>query len=132
MHGHLVAFANLLHLLNQLAVHGMPSRIVGAVNDLPEAVVGIGPTVEPEPNNPKRYGYILTALPEISPKIGEPEMRELVAEMGLKPAQVFGVLRVAVTGQRVSPPLFESLEILGKELTLRRIQRAARELRAQG
>ena len=59
-------------------------------------------------------------------------MRELVAEMGLKPAQVFGVLRVAVTGQRVSPPLFESMEILGKELTLRRIQRAARELRAQG
>ena len=75
---------------------------------------------------------VLTALPEISPRIGEPEMRELVAEMGLKPAQVFGVLRVAVTGQRVSPPLFESMEILGKELTLRRIQRAARELRAQG
>lgn len=75
---------------------------------------------------------VLAALPEISPRIGEPEMRELVAEMGLKPAQVFGVLRVAVTGQRVSPPLFESMEILGKELTLRRIQDAARRLRTQG
>lgn len=73
---------------------------------------------------------VLAALPEINPTIGEPEMRELVTEMGLKPAQVFGVMRVAVTGQRVSPPLFESMEILGKETVLARIKNAATMLHA--
>ena len=38
--------------------------------------------------------------------------------------QVFGVLRVAVTGQRVSPPLFESMEIIGIEKVLERIGKA--------
>lgn len=75
---------------------------------------------------------VLAALPEISPTVGEPEMRELVAELGLKPAQVFGVLRVATTGQRVSPPLFESMEIIGKDTVLARIKAAAEILRAQG
>ncbi len=72
----------------------------------------------------------LAGLSEISPQIGEPEMRELVTELDLKPAQVFGVLRVAVTGQRVSPPLFESMEIIGKEKVLERIKAAETMLRA--
>lgn len=54
----------------------------------------------------------------------EASMRQLVEELGLKAGQVFGILRVAVTGQRVSPPLFESMEIVGKETVLRRIQAA--------
>jgi glutamyl-tRNA synthetase len=37
---------------------------------------------------------------------------------------VFGILRVAVTGQKVSPPLFESMEIIGKEKVLERLNRA--------
>jgi glutamyl-tRNA synthetase len=36
----------------------------------------------------------------------------------------FGAVRIAVTGRRVSPPLFESMEILGREETLRRLQAA--------
>ncbi len=73
---------------------------------------------------------VLAKLPEIGVEIGEPEMRTLVAELGLKPAQVFGVLRVAVTGQRVSPPLFESMEIIGKETVLARIKKAVGILRS--
>jgi len=57
-------------------------------------------------------------------------MRDLVVEMGLKPAQVFGVLRVAVTGQKVSTPLFESMEIIGKEKVLERIKSAEILLRS--
>ena len=38
----------------------------------------------------------------------------------------FGSLRVAVTGRRVSPPLFESIELLGRERTLARIDAALR------
>jgi glutamyl-tRNA synthetase len=49
---------------------------------------------------------------------------ELVEAMGLKPRNAFGPVRVAVTGRRVSPPLFESMELLGKERSLRRLQSA--------
>ncbi len=49
----------------------------------------------------------------------------LVDEMGLKPRKAFGPVRVAVTGRRVSPPLFESLELLGRERSLRRLQAAS-------
>ena len=48
----------------------------------------------------------------------------LVEEMGLKPRHAFGPVRVAVTGHRVSPPLFESMELLGRERALRRLARA--------
>jgi len=45
---------------------------------------------------------------------------KLVEELGLKPRNAFGPVRVAVTGRRVSPPLFESLELLGRDISLAR------------
>lgn len=48
----------------------------------------------------------------------------LVDGMGLKPRVAFGAVRVAVTGKRISPPLFESMELLGRERSLGRLQRA--------
>jgi glutamyl-tRNA synthetase len=48
----------------------------------------------------------------------------LVEDRSLKPRVAFGPVRVAVSGRRVSPPLFESLELLGRELTLGRLKRA--------
>jgi glutamyl-tRNA synthetase len=54
----------------------------------------------------------------------EPPLRALVAELGLSLGQVFGILRVAVTGQKVSPPLFESMEIIGRDKVMRRLERA--------
>jgi glutamyl-tRNA synthetase len=47
---------------------------------------------------------------------------ELVEKMELKPRVAFGPVRVAVSGRRVTPPLFESMEIMGKELTLARLE----------
>jgi len=52
-------------------------------------------------------------------------LRGLADDLNLKVGQLFGILRVAVTGQRVSPPLIETMEILGKELILQRLHRAA-------
>ncbi len=49
----------------------------------------------------------------------------LVDGLGLKPRVAYGPVRVAVTGRTVSPPLFESIELLGRERTLARL-RAAR------
>ncbi len=45
----------------------------------------------------------------------------LIEGLGLKPRVAFGPVRVAVTGSRISPPLFESLELLGRETSLRRL-----------
>jgi glutamyl-tRNA synthetase len=45
----------------------------------------------------------------------------LVEGLGLKPRLAFGPVRVAVTGSRISPPLFESLELLGRDATLGRL-----------
>ncbi|WP_210506368.1 glutamate--tRNA ligase [Naasia sp. SYSU D00057] len=53
----------------------------------------------------------------------------LIEGQGLKPRTAFGPLRAAVSGRRVSPPLFESMEILGKHSTLVRIERLADRLR---
>jgi glutamyl-tRNA synthetase len=46
---------------------------------------------------------------------------ELIEKMGLKPRVAFTPVRIAVTGSHISPPLFESLALLGKTRTLRRI-----------
>ena len=46
----------------------------------------------------------------------------LVDGLGLKPRVAFGALRVAVSGRRVSPPLFESMQLLGRESTLARLR----------
>lgn len=48
----------------------------------------------------------------------------LIDDLGLKPRKAYGALRVAVSGQQVSPPLFESMELLGKESTLARLKAA--------
>jgi len=55
----------------------------------------------------------------------EAALREALVEgLGLKPKLAFGPVRVAVTGRRISPPLFESIELLGRERTLARLQAA--------
>ncbi len=46
----------------------------------------------------------------------------LIDEMGLKPRVAFSALRIAVTGSHISPPLFESLQLLGKERSIERIK----------
>ena len=48
----------------------------------------------------------------------------LVEGMGLKPRNAFGPVRVAVTGRRISPPLFESMDLLGAERSLARLHTA--------
>jgi glutamyl-tRNA synthetase len=67
---------------------------------------------------------ILSALPDLNHEVAEPPMRAYVEESGFSTNQVFGVLRVATTGQKVSPPLFESIEVIGREKVLQRVQKA--------
>ncbi|GAV93696.1 glutamate--tRNA ligase [Actinomyces denticolens] len=52
----------------------------------------------------------------------------IVDGLGIKPRLAFGPLRVAVTGRQVSPPLFESMEILGADSSLTRLRALRRRL----
>jgi len=113
-------------------------RLVTLDDCIPFAGFFFNETVEPNPEDliakgldarqsadVARNAYtILASLTDLSHQTAEPPMREFVEKSGLGANQVFGILRVAVTGQKVSPPLFESMEIIGKEKVLERLQRA--------
>jgi glutamyl-tRNA synthetase len=74
----------------------------------------------------------IKALETTQPRLGQSEvfdteslealLRPLAVELGLKTGQLFGTLRVAVTGQTAAPPLFQTMAVLGKERCLKRIQ----------
>ena len=70
----------------------------------------------------------LGGLSDFSHTAQEEAMRALADELGLKVKDFFGAVRVAVTGRKVSPPLFETMEIIGKERSLARIEAAAKLL----
>lgn len=55
-------------------------------------------------------------------------LRPLAAELGLKTGELFGLLRVAVTGRTAAPPLFQTMAVLGRERCLRRIEAALGKL----
>jgi len=66
----------------------------------------------------------LAGLPDFAAQTQEAALRPLAESLGLNPGQLFGALRVAVTGKTVSPPLFETMEVLGREVALARIKKA--------
>ncbi len=66
----------------------------------------------------------LAALPDFEVPTLEKALRALTGDLGLKTHQLFGTLRIAVTGQPVAPPLFETMAILGREVCLKRIGEA--------
>jgi glutamyl-tRNA synthetase len=113
-------------------------RLVTLDDCIPFAAWFFKDTVQPEPADLIAKGLtaaesakvardsmnILATLEEITPTNAESPMRAFVEQSGLSPKQVFGILRVAVTGQTVSPPLFESMEIVGKEKVLDRVNKA--------
>jgi glutamyl-tRNA synthetase len=57
-------------------------------------------------------------------------LRKAAAELNLKAGQMFQPIRIAVCGKKVAPPLFDTLEILGKETVLKRLDRALARLQA--
>ena len=60
----------------------------------------------------------------------EAMVKPLVNELEMKPGQVFGAIRVAVTGKAVSPPLFETIQALGRERVLSGLRSAVQALTA--
>ena len=101
------------------------------IQSLIEDLIAKGLTAGQSAEVARRSLQVLAGLPDWNLETAEPPMRALVEELGYSAGQVFGILRAAVTGQKVSPPLFESMEIIGREPVLARIQRAV-ELLADG
>ncbi|MCB0917252.1 MAG: glutamate--tRNA ligase [Actinobacteria bacterium] len=60
--------------------------------------------------------------------IGECLRVALIDDLGLKPRVAFGAVRLAITGRRISPPLFESMELLGRARSMSRLRGLAAEL----
>lgn len=72
----------------------------------------------------RRSHEALSALSTFAIKPMEEGLRPLAEKLGLNAGQLFTPTRVAVTGQTVSPPLFETLEVLGREVSLARMTAA--------
>ncbi len=94
------------------------------VSPAPAELVAKGLTAAESAVAARRSLGVLEAVAEWTPAVMEPPMRALVEELGWSAGQVFGVMRVAITGLRVSPPLFESMEVIGREKCLERLRAA--------
>jgi glutamyl-tRNA synthetase len=94
----------------------------------PEDLVAKGLDAKQSAEIARKTYEILSGLTEVTHAVAEPPMRAYVDGSGLNAGQVFGILRVAVTGQKVSPPLFESMEIIGREKVLERLKKAVEML----
>lgn len=76
----------------------------------------------------KRVHEVLDRVPTFDEETLERTLRDLAKQLELKAGQLFGIIRVAVTGKMVAPPLFGTLSILGKERALSRIWKAEKAL----
>jgi len=94
------------------------------VEPTPKDLIAKGLDVKQSAEIARKTYEILSGLSEITQAVAEPPMRAYVESSGFNAGQVFGILRVAVTGQKVSPPLFESMEIFGREKVLERLKKA--------
>ena len=98
-------------------IHYDPKQLVGQKMTAAESLTALG-----------RAREVLARVRGFDVEGMEPPMRALAEELGLKAGQLFGLIRVAATGKTVSPPLFESLVVLGRSRTLARLDRAIQAL----
>lgn len=75
-----------------------------------------------------RATIAVAAQPDWTHEALEAALRELASTLGVKAGDLFSLVRVAVTGKRVTPPLFESMAVLGRERCLTRLEGAAAKL----
>lgn len=76
----------------------------------------------------RRTIELLASLPDWTEQAMEEPLRHLADELGLKTGQLFGIIRMAATGKSVSPPLFGTLAVLGREKSLARLRAAEAQL----
>jgi glutamyl-tRNA synthetase len=97
----------------------------------PKALIGKKMTVLESIEAASRSHEIIEGLPAMEVEPLEAALRALAEEMNLTAGQLFGILRIAITGQRVSTPLIESMVVIGKQEVLNRIARAVEMLKSE-
>jgi glutamyl-tRNA synthetase len=95
----------------------------------PQLLIGKKMTAEESLAALARARETLASLPAFDEETLEPALRTLAEEMSLKASSLFGVIRVAVTGKKVAPPLFGTLAVLGQEKVLQRLDEALKRLK---
>jgi glutamyl-tRNA synthetase len=103
---------------------------IGRLDEFPSFARFLFEDVQPDPAllDERILGSAETALMGVDPWTAdgiENALKALCEDLGEKPRTVYLPIRVAVTGSRVSPGLYESLELVGKDESLRRIREAA-------
>ncbi|MFH0913916.1 MAG: glutamate--tRNA ligase [Chloroflexota bacterium] len=93
-----------------------------------ELLIGKGMTSETVVKALEATEGRLKALAQFDHASLEAVLRPLAEELGLKAGQLFGAIRVAVTGETATPPLFQTMAVLGKEHCLKRIGEALSKL----
>ena len=97
---------------------------LGEVQPDPESLIGKKMAVEQTLEMARRIETLLVSLPDFGEGTANQPLRNLATELGLKAGHVFGFLRSALTAQEVSPPVFETMEIIGREKVLERVRNA--------
>lgn len=72
----------------------------------------------------QRARDLLATLPDWRQETADAPLRDLAKELGIKAGALFGLLREAVTGRKVSPPIYDTMTILGRETVLKRLDYA--------
>jgi glutamyl-tRNA synthetase len=94
------------------------------VHPEPESLIGKKMTAAESLEMAKKIARLVEALPDFSEETASQPLRDLAEESGLKAGHVFGFLRNALTAQQVSPPIFETMTIIGRNKVLERIGNA--------
>jgi glutamyl-tRNA synthetase len=95
----------------------------------PTEMVQKGMTVDTTAGGLERSLLVLREAEPFEHGVLDARHRALAEELGVKTGQLFGALRVAITGKKVAPPLFETMEVLGRKLCVDRVERAINTLR---
>lgn len=95
-----------------------------AIHPEPASLVGKNLTASESLNMARQIYQLLETLPDFTPESTNQPLRDLADKMGLKAGHVFGFLREATTAQKVSPPIFETMSIIGREKVLERVEKA--------
>ncbi len=90
----------------------------------PQDLIGKNLSASESAHAARETHTLLEAISSFEETPLEAALRDLADRLELKPGQLFGILRIAVTGQRVSPPLIETMVILGRDTVLERVAEA--------
>jgi glutamyl-tRNA synthetase len=102
------------------------------VSPEPQDLVGKLMTPAESAETARRVLEILENLPDVNRYTAEELVRLLAEQLGYSAGQVFAIMRAAVTGKTVSPPLFESMSVIGRQKVLERIRQAVKALERMG